>query len=180
MGRIEVEGQDIGRVRDGLREQYRRLKRRIREHLGYLAEVYMAQVLLDSQDKRLPGRFFHQENDIDVPRFTYVRLRERLGVGPDREIDVLGAAGPEKWVCESKWVKDRRAGKSDVEVLLRKSELIQEEMEPLVARMWFFAHDGFTEEAEALMRKKGMFWSVREDLDGLLQSVGLRQLPDVL
>jgi hypothetical protein len=37
-----------------------------------------------------------------------------------------------------------------------------------VLRLWFFAHDGFTGDAEALMLKNGMFWSVREDLDRLL------------
>jgi len=41
------------------------------------------------------------------------------------------------------------------------------------------AHDDFTEKAEALMREKGVLWSVRQDLDNLLKIVGLRQLPDL-
>ncbi len=46
-------------------------------------------------------------------------------------------------------------------------------------RLWFFAHDGFTNEAEALMFEKGVLWSTRDDLDDLLKLVGLRQLPDI-
>ena len=48
-----------------------------------------------------------------------------------------------------------------------------------ILRLWFFAHDGFTEEAEALMLKNGVLWSVREDLDGLLECLGLRELPEL-
>ena len=49
-----------------------------------------------------------------------------------------------------------------------------------VLRLWFFAHDGFTGDAEALMREKGVLWSVREDLNGLLECLGLRGLPALM
>ncbi len=48
-----------------------------------------------------------------------------------------------------------------------------------ILRLWFFAHDGFTENAEELMKEKGVLWSVRQDLDNLLKFVGLRQLPNI-
>jgi len=48
-----------------------------------------------------------------------------------------------------------------------------------ILRLWFFAHDGFNENTEALMRGKGVLWSVSDDLDGLLKHVGLRQLPEL-
>ena len=64
---------------------------------------------------------------------------------------------------------------------LRKAEALREaEGEGLeTMRVWFFVHDGFTDKPEGLMKEKGVLWSVREDLDGLLESVGLRCLPDV-
>jgi hypothetical protein len=43
--------------------------------------------------------------------------------------------------------------------------------------VWFFAHNGFTEEAEIFMQEHKVFWSTREDLDRLLAQVGLRTLP---
>jgi len=178
-GRIEVEGQDRGRIRDNLITRYQKLKRRISEHLGYLAEVYMAQILLNSQRQSLPGKFFHQGEDIEIPDFIYVRLRERLSAGPDREIDVLGAAGKEKWVCESKWLTTEPVGRDAVKVLLKKAQWVQEELDPSILRMWFFAHNGFTKDALTLIEEKGIFWSTRANLDALLQYVGLRALPNL-
>ena len=60
-GRIEVEGQNVADVQVELVDRYRLLDRRLAEYQGYLAEVFMGQVLLSSQDKSklpLPGAFF--------------------------------------------------------------------------------------------------------------------------
>ena len=181
-GRIEVEGQDRARVQKQLVRHYQTLDRRINDHLGYLAEVYMAQVLWNGQRKTLAGRFFHSNEDVTLPwRFIYIRHRTRLGATKEMEIDVEAAAAKEHWICESKWWHGRQVGHVEVESLLRKAKLLREaEGEGLeTMRVWFFAHDGFTNKAEDLMKEKGVLWSVREDLDGLLESVGLRRLPDL-
>ncbi|MDL1985977.1 MAG: hypothetical protein LWX54_17700 [Deltaproteobacteria bacterium] len=181
-GRIEVEGQDRAAVQNDLRTQYQTIKRRIHDHRGYLAEVYMAQILWSGQDKTLPGKLFHSKEDITLPwHFSYVKLRSRLGGGKGMEIDVEGGAGKERWICESKWWIGRKVGQAEVESLMRKGSFVKEEVgEGLqILRLWFFAHEGFTEDAEALMREKGVLWSTRQDLDGLLRHVGLRQLPEL-
>ncbi|MCD4778648.1 MAG: hypothetical protein K8R12_06710 [Desulfobacterales bacterium] len=181
-GRIEVEGQDRAGVQNDLRTQYQTIKRRIYDHKGYLAEVYIAQILWSGQNKTLPGKLFHSKEDITLPwHFSYVKLRSRLGGGKGMEIDVEGGAGKERWICESKWWIGRKVGRVEVESLMRKGNAVKEEVgEGLqILRLWFFAHDGFTEEAEALMLKNGVLWSVRENLDGLLKHVGLRQLPEL-
>ena len=179
-GRIEVEGRNQALVRSETVKEYQSLKRKFSDHFGYLAEVYMAQVLWNGQRKRLPGRLFHAEGDIVIPwQFFYIWHRVRLGAGADKEVDVYAAAGAEVWIGESKWWRDRKVGRIEVEAFLHKANLVREaEGEGLkVLRLWFFANDGFTEEAEALMGESGVFWSLREDLDGLLRQVGLRQLP---
>jgi len=181
-GRIEVEGQDRAAVQNDLRTQYQTIKRRIHDHRGYLAEVYMAQILWTGQNKTLTGKFFHSKEDITLPwHFSYVRLRSKLGGGKGMEIDVEGGAGKERWICESKWWIGRKVGQAEVESLMRKGSVVKEEVgEGLqILRLWFFAHDGFTKEAEALMREKGVLWSSRQDLDNLLKFVGLRQLPEL-
>jgi len=179
-GRIEVEGQDQASVRSETVKKYKSLKRKFSDHVGYLAEVYMAQILWSGQRKKLPGELFHTEEDVQLPwQFFYIRHRVRLGAAAEMEVDLYAAAGAEVWIGESKWWQGRKVGRGEVEAFLRKSELVHEvEGEDLqTLRIWFFAHDGFTKEAKVLMRKKGMFWSLREDLEGLLRHVGLRQLP---
>ncbi len=176
-GRIEVQGHDSGEVRDDLRQKYKHIKRQFSELTGYLAEVFMAQVLLNAQRQSLPGQYFHHDHEITMPDFTYVRLRERLGVGSNKEIDVHGAAGIEHWVAESKWYTDRKVGLELVKKLLNKAALVKKERKPDFVRAWFFAHNGFTPQAEKFMEDNGVFWSTRADLDALLDEVGLRRLP---
>jgi len=182
-GKIEIEGQDKAAVQNDLRTQYQTIKRRIYDHKGYLAEVYIAQILWSGQNKTLPGKLFHSKEDITLPwHFSYVKLRSRLGGGKGMEIDVEGGAGKERWICESKWWIGRKVGRVEVESLMRKGNAVKEEVgEGLqILRLWFFAHDGFTEDAEALMLKNGVLWSVREDLNGLLECLGLRELPELV
>ena len=181
-GRIGVEGNRPGRVEKELVRKYQTLQKRVHNHLGYLGEIYMAQILWTSQDRTLPGRFFHSPTDLPIPwHFNYIWHRTRLGPAAEMELDVEAAAGKEMWACESKWWRGKKVGVSEVESLLHKAELLREKEGPglQILRLWFFAHDGFTPEAEALMAEKGVLWSDRADLDALLTHVGLKRLPDV-
>jgi len=176
-GRIEVEGKNEGEVRDELQQQYQSLKKKMSDLKGYLAEVYMAQILFNAQRQTLPGHYFHVANEFEVPRFNFIRLRERLGPGAGSEIDLHGGAGIEQWVAESKWRRGHKVGIGDLEELLDKAEVVKRERKAELMRVWFFSYEGFTKEALELMPKHGMFWSTKEDLDGLLDYVKLRRLP---
>ncbi|TGO02517.1 hypothetical protein PN36_23850 [Candidatus Thiomargarita nelsonii] len=176
-GRIEVEGQNGSEVRDELRSQYEKLQRQIRDLKGYLAEVYMAQILQNAERQRLPGHYFHQEHEIEVPEFSYVRLRERLGVGAETEIDLHAAAGIQQWVAESKWRSERKASPTEVQQLLDKAQLVKLDRNAEIMRLWFFSFDGFSKKAIDLMLEHGIYWSTQEDLNGLLDYVKLRRLP---
>jgi len=181
-GKIEVEGISPYRVQKDIQQKYQTLEKRIRDHLGYVAEIYMAQILWNCQNKTVPGRWFNQEQDIDVPwHFNYIWHRTRIGAGRDMELDIEAAAGAEIWICESKWWKDRKAGVHDVEILIEKGNLfrLKEGSGLKTLRSWFFSYSGFTEEAAALMKAVGMFWSSHIDLNNLLDYAGLRRLPDL-
>jgi hypothetical protein len=189
-GRIEVESQTAELVQTDLVRRYRALERRVADQLGYLAEVYMAQVLWNGQNRTLPGQWFHSAEDVAIPwRFYFIWHRTRLvlseveglGAGEGMELDLEAGAGVEHWIGESKWQRDWRVGRAEVETLLHKAERVREKEGPLLRtlRVWFFAHDGFTAEAEALMQERGVFWSTAADLDALLEHVGLRRLPEL-
>ena len=176
-GKIEIERQNKNDVFNALQKKYSRVKRQFHELAGYLAEVYMAQILLNARRKTLPGRYFNQERDVAVPDFIYVGLREQLGAGANSEIDVHGAAGIEQWVAESKWLHGRQVGVSEVIKLLDKAVRLKNNLDADFVRVWFFGHEGFTKESVDLMHEEGVLWSTREELDGLLEYVNLRRLP---
>ncbi len=180
-GRIEVLGENRNAVQDDIRTKYRTVQKRFSEYTGYVAEVYMIQILWNSQEKTLPGRYFHAPEDIRVPRFSYIDQRSRLGAGKGLEIDVFAAAGPEVWIAESKWWHDDKVGSGIVKHLLEQAEIVKqrkgENLETL--RIWFFAHDGFTGPAERLLQEHHVLWSTRADLDALLEAVNLRKLPAI-
>ena len=179
-GRVAVEGHKPAAVQSELIKKYELFGRRIHEYKGYLAEVHIGQVLWNAQRKTLPGRFFNQPEDVQMPpMFFYIEHRHRLGSGKGKEIDVLGAAGGEEWICQSKWTEGRKAGVAVVRALHAQGELVQEEREPIRLRLWLFSHDGLTDAAKAFADQHGIFWSDRADLDALLEYVGLRKLPDL-
>jgi len=176
-GRIEVEGQDEATVREDFEYKYKKIKKKISDLKGYLAEVYMAQILHNAQRQTLPGHYFHQDEDVKVPRFHYVRLRERLGPGANTEIDIHAGAGSEQWVAESKWQQNHKASISDIRKLLDKAEVVKQDREPELMRIWFFSYEGFADKVLDFMSEHGVLWSTQEDLDGLLDYVKLRRLP---
>ncbi|MCE7982632.1 MAG: hypothetical protein DYG89_15715 [Caldilinea sp. CFX5] len=180
-GRIDVERQNAGLVQAELLSRYSRLQRRVREYQGYLAEVFMAQVLFSSQDKQkqpLPAHFFNSPTPIQMDwPVIYVHHRQRLRSGHGQEIDLVAAIGAERWVCQSKWVTTHKVGVAVVEGLLAQAAAVRAEFELSTVRCWLFAYAGLTAEAEALARQEGVLWSNREQLDGLLTYLGLRTLP---
>jgi len=176
-GRIEVEGQDEATVREDFEYKYKKIKKQVSDLKGYLAEVYMAQILHNAQRQTLPGHYFHQDEDVNVPRFHYVRLRERLGPGADTEIDIHAGAGSEQWVAESKWQQNHKASITDIRKLLDKAEVVKQDREPELMRLWFFSYEGFAPKVLDFMSEHGVLWSTKDDLDGLLDYVKLRRLP---
>lgn len=179
-GRIEVENHPPSIVREDLVAVYEGLERKFRDYKGYLAEVHMSQALLNARHKTLPGSFFNANGNIRMPReFFYIEHRMRLGSGKGREIDVFGSAGSEKWVCQSKGLKNEKVGVGVVRELIAQADDVRREKKPRLVRMWLFANSGLTAPAEKLAGKHGILWSSREEFDGLLVHLGLRALSEV-
>jgi hypothetical protein len=181
-GKIEVEGGHPRDVQNTLIRKYQKIQRRMADHAGYVGEIYLAQILWNSQNKTLPGKFFHSDEDIPVPwHFSYIRHRVRLGAGADQEIDVYAAAGAEVWIAESKWWKDRKAGMHEIELLMKKAEMVKADIgdELNRLRIWIFSWSGFTGEAVVFMKENTILWSSKQSLNDLLDHIGLRRLPEI-
>ncbi len=181
-GQIVVESRNPDRIANRTIEKFTTIQKRFFEYKGYLAEVYMIQILWNAQGRTLPGRCFHVDEDIEVPsRFSYIDQRHKPGTEKKTEVDIYAAAGPEIWMAESKWWSGDKVGTDVVETLLRQAEIVRDRKKEVLKtlRLWIFAHDGVTGPAEELMRQNGMLWSTRADLDKLLETVKLRKLPEL-
>ncbi len=179
-GEIEIERQTPLYVEEKTVKKFKKITKRFNNYKGYLAEIYMLQILWNTQGKTLPGRFFNRKEDLEMPdRFYYIDQRHRPGAGEKMEVDIYGGAGNEKWLAESKWWDNRKVGSDVVNHLLAQAEIVKErEGEDLeTLRLWLFAHDGVTGPARELMKERGILWSTRAELDGLLETARLRKLP---
>ncbi|MCP4106253.1 MAG: hypothetical protein GY749_12055 [Desulfobacteraceae bacterium] len=186
-GKFEVEGHKQSElVRDTIK-QYSRLKRQVDDQKGYLAEIYLSQILWNGQRRTFPGSCFHTETDVKFPdNFYDIRQRLRLGASSDSEADVYAFADDTIWLCESKWWETQKVGPKVVRDFLKLAEKLKdyegreyfEGERPFALRLWLFAYSGVTKEAESLLKEHGIYWSDRSDLDWLIQETGLRQLPE--
>jgi len=179
-GRIEVKGEDREKVQNETVTKYVSLRKKISEYKGYLAEVYMIQILWNSQRKTLPGKYFHNASDIEMPdRFFYIDHRRRMGIGRNVEIDIYAAAGLDVWIAESKFWQEQKVGSDVVKRLIEQIHAVKTKKEDieLQVRAWLFAYKGVTQPAQELLRKHRILWSARTDLDALLTHVKLRPLP---
>ncbi|KPA16483.1 ATPase domain protein, prokaryote domain protein [Candidatus Magnetomorum sp. HK-1] len=179
-GKITVEKRNRQKVEESTIRKYQLLDRKFHEYKGYMAEVYMIQILWNSQGKTLPGKYFHQPQDIEMPdRFIYIYQRHRAKAGKNIEIDIYASAGIEIWMAESKWWKNP-VGQDVILHMIDQAQAIKEQEGKFIRtlRLWLFAYNGVTEPAKALMKKHGIFWSNCYDLNNLLTFVNLRQLPD--
>ncbi|MCP4583119.1 MAG: hypothetical protein GY839_16040, partial [candidate division Zixibacteria bacterium] len=146
-GKREVEGVNRRVVIEKTVQRYKSLEKKFYDYKGYFAEVHMIQILWNAQRKTLPGKFFHQEEDIRMPRrFYYIDQRRKFGEGEDLEIDIYGGAATEIRIAESKWWSGDKVGPDVVERLIRQAEIIREkEKKHLeILRVWLFADNGVT------------------------------------
>ncbi|ETR66664.1 MAG: hypothetical protein OMM_05545 [Candidatus Magnetoglobus multicellularis str. Araruama] len=124
-GKIEVEGKRQSHVVGDIVFQYESLKRKYKDYQGYLAEIFMIQVLWNNQKKTIDGKYFNSPETVKIPNFIYIDQRYRLGSGKGKEIDIFAAAGRDFWIAESKWHKDP-VDEKIIENLIRQGELVRE------------------------------------------------------
>jgi len=179
-GKIEVAGITRAEVEEETISKYESLKKKYNNYKGYLAEVFIIQILWNNQKKTLDGKYFNFPEKIKMPgRFIYISHRSRLGAGRGKEIDIYATAGSNVWVVESKWWKDP-VDVNVVKNLMKQGNIVEEirgkDLKKIT--LWLFASNGVTENAKKLMEEKGILWSTKENLNDLLKDSDLRKLPE--
>jgi len=187
-GQTEIEGFDNEFIHSKIIKDYSSIVKKAKEYFAYIAEVYMAQILWNGQRKSFSGKYFHTKTKVIFPnRFVFIKHRVRLGASSGKEIDIYASAGNEFWICESKYWKKQKVGTKQIKEFIKLGEQVKEfEGEehfknnyPLKLRLWLYAHNGVTKPALDLINKHGILWSDREDLNALLEELGLRKLSDI-
>ena len=103
----------------------------------------------------------------------------RLQSGKGREIDLIGAAGGDIWVCQNKWWTTDKVGRKELQALEQQDELVSQDHQVITLTLWIFAYSGLTQEAEAYAKERGILWSSLPEFNDLLEHVGLRHLPEL-
>ncbi|KPA18318.1 hypothetical protein MHK_001465, partial [Candidatus Magnetomorum sp. HK-1] len=181
-GEIEVARYNRKEIEEKTIRYFEKQQKRFHEYKGYLAEVYMIQILWNAQKSILPKHFFHSSTDIKIPdRFIYIDQRHRQHMGKQIEVDIYASSGTEIWIAESKWHK-KPVGVDVVHHMLKQAKMIldREGDEIKQLTLWLFSYTGVTADAENLMTQHGILWSSKDELNALLEFVGLRQLPEIM
>jgi len=179
-GKVEVEGKRQSHVVGDIVFEYESLKRKYKDYQGYLAEVFMIQVLWNNQKKTVDGKYFNSPEAVKIPNFIYIDQRYRLGSGIGKEIDIFASAGRDFWIAESKWHKEP-IGEKVIKNLIRQGALVREKMGKNVrsVTLWLFSSSGVTENAKKRLEDNSILWSTRTELNTLLEYSGLRRLPEI-
>jgi hypothetical protein len=179
-GEIEVKYIKRHEVERDTVKKYTFFKKKFSEYKGYLAEVYMIQILWNAQKKTLSGSYFNVKVDITMPdRFFYIRQRNRINIGQGMEIDIFAAGANEIWLAESKW-QDKKVGVDVIRNMLKQKEIVEEQEGPYLEKLhlWLFASNGVTKKAQEIINKYQILLSTKQDLNQLLSFMNLRQLPE--
>jgi len=179
-GEIEVKYIKRTEVERNTVQKYMKFSKKFSEYKGYLAEVYMIQILWNAQRKTIPGKCFNVQSSITVTdRFFYIRQRNRLSIGKGMEIDIFAAGAEEVWLAESKW-QETKVGVDVIENMLKQKEIVNEQEGEYLTQihLWLFACNGVTANAQELINKHNILLSTKQELNNLLEFLNLRKLPD--
>jgi hypothetical protein len=177
---LEVEGESLSEVLDRLLSKYRRLKRKYADLVGRLVEARIEVLLHRSDGRKVAGRLFHVEGEVELPRFEFVfdTVVKPPG-GREYQIDLQGrwyeGYEPCAWVVEVKHWKT----KVTADVVRKFVEAYRAlERETRLARVvpWLVNRGGFTEGAVEVIEEEGIYRSGAAEINELLRMFGIERL----
>jgi AAA+ ATPase superfamily predicted ATPase len=152
---VEIDGfprrEELAQLLADLGERFQRTA----TQLGRAKESEIRELLRALAGRTLDGAPFGQAEEVVVPRFTEVAPYR----SPDGQVEIDALAGAEdggRWAVEVKW-RLKRVGWQELEALVTRSA-------GFGARAWCISQAGFTPDAAALARDRGVLISTEQDL----------------
>jgi len=179
---LDVAKEPFSKVLGELQAELARWKRKYAEAVGELVEARIGALLSRFDGRRVPGRLFNVEGEMELPRFDVVY--DTVVKGPGERLRQVDQAGS-KWhgIDETLWVVEIKhwARRVDVGVVREFEETCQamirdRKTPPARVVKWLGNDGGFTEGALQAMREAGMMHSGVAEINELLRAFGLQRL----
>ena len=164
----------------GLEKEKRSLRGALSNMLGAHAEFLIAYLMKHYfRGQRVDAaRFFSRSGQVLLPRFSDVGPLTFQPIGDRRhQVDNVGVpAGQDDphWLTEQKNWKDSVPA-DEVTSFCEAVEAYRREREDTPTVAWLYAKNGLTDEARQLADEKGLFISTAEEVEALIDELGLAQ-----
>jgi hypothetical protein len=187
---LDVAKESFDEVYQKLRAELARWKGKYADAVGELVEARLEALLNRFDGRRVPGRLFHVEGEVELPKFTLVYDTMVKGPGDRmRQVDLVGAWWPDReiavWVAEIKhWAKRVDAGVVREFVELCQAVSREKRVPPERMVKWLVSAGGFpgltartgSEGALAALREAGILYSGAAEINELLRAFGIQRL----
>jgi hypothetical protein len=179
---LDIARQPADQVIQELQGELGRWKRKYAEAVGELVEARIAALLHRFDGRSVPGRLFHVDGEVELPRFDLVYDTVVNEAGDrQRQIDLVGSrwhgAQETMWLVEIKHWRQRvdasvvRDFAATCQAFSRSRKLPTERMVK-----WLVNAGGFTAGALAAMQEAEVCYSGAAEINELLAGFGLNRL----
>jgi len=169
-------------VYEELREEYRALKGKYADLVGALVEARLEALLNRFDGRTVPGRLFHTQGEVQLPRFVYVSdaLVKPAG-GRAYQIDLQGRWHKEydrwAWVVEIKhWKRQVTADVVEQFAAACAALAQQEKLAGMVKWLVLGGQGGFTSGAIEALERYSIYYSGAAEINELLRMFGIERL----
>jgi hypothetical protein len=176
--RVDVENATWEEAEAELLTKYRAMVGKYADFKGYTAELVIKFLMTKFDERKVEGTgYFNRSGEILLPRLIWVDSRRvKLETTPEYQIDIVGKKPPYLWIVEVKHT-DKAVGISQVKKFEKACAVAEKVLNGEEVTRWYISVSGFSHQAASYLRKKGFFYSDREQVNQLLGLFGLRILP---
>lgn len=168
------------KVYEDLLQSYQTLKKKYDNLVGALIEARLEALLNRFDNREAPGRLFHTEGLVRLPRFVYVSdTYVKSPAGRGYQIDLQGRwhEGYDRWawIVEIKhW--ETRVTPSVVKKFIEAYTALEKEAQLKGYVKWMVNRSGFTPGAIKVLEEHNIYYSAAAEINELLHLFGIQRL----